>query len=595
LAIKEIINFEMIIHEHRLIIVNLKTKIILISVCLTIIGIILTVFVVIPQLKSYSFIFNNATENFSVGVSLSEVDNSFIEEYKPKYQRAFDVLHYNIDIQLFPAKEEIKGDVEIKILVNDNSQKEIELNFYDNLKIDLLTLNSKKTEYKREEKKLILKVENNFTDTIFIKAVYHGKPKRLGFGSFTFDKSYQEPLVYTLSEPVFASTWFPCIDVPDDKAMADIFITNDSTYTSLSNGKLIAIQTVGSKKKFHWKTYYPISTYLISIYSANYRSFSDKYISINGDTVNLYCYATARNFDNAVKDFSDHKEYLRVFEELFGEYPFPKEKYAVAEFGWNFGAMEHQTITGLGSRYITGKKFFQDMIIHELAHHWWGNAVGLKTWKDIWLNEGFSTYSEALYWEKKSGFDALKTTLQPKFGEFSTSTLFNPEINMFIKMVYDKGAWVLHMLRKEIGDDLFFKLLKTYYSTYKYKNASTDDFKNLAQNISNKNLTHFFDQWVYKGIGIIELDVNWSVTKKNDSYLTKVYLNQLQNGYDIYKFPIDIKFVSDSSSNSLVKTFYVERKKETFSFISKYKTWEIIIDPDKWLLAKYKVTKVVTE
>ncbi|MBM4170338.1 MAG: M1 family metallopeptidase [Ignavibacteria bacterium] len=570
---------------------QLKTKVLLFIATLILMGMILTVFIVIPQLKNYSVFLKHANENFSVGISLSEVDEIYLDDYKPKYLRSFDVLHYNIHIQLFPDKEEIKGDVEIKILVNDKSQKEIELNFYENLKIDLLTLNSKILRFKREEKKITLVGGNIFTDTILIKAVYHGKPKRLGFGSFTFDKSYGKPLVYTLNEPVFASTWFPCIDVPDDKAMADIFITNDSAYSSLSNGKLISVKNVENKKTYHWKTYYPISTYLISIYSAIYKSHSDKYITAKGDTIDLYCYATPENFENAIKDFSDHKEYLSVFEELFGEYAFQKEKYAVAEFGWNFGAMEHQTITGLGTRYITGKKFFQDMIIHELAHHWWGNAVGLKTWKDVWLNEGFSTYSEALYWEKKSGFDALKTTLQPKFGDFSTGTLYNPEINLFIKMIYDKGAWVLHMLRKEIGDELFFKLLRIYYDTFKYKNASTEDFKNLAQNISNKNLAHFFDQWVYKGVGIIDLDIKWTVNKETGSYLNKIYLNQVQNGYDIYKFPIDIKFVSDSSINSLLKTFYVNDKTETFSVVTKYKPREIIIDPEKWLLAKCKVAK----
>ena len=138
--------------------------------------------------------------------------------------------------------------------------------------------------------------------------------------------------------------------------------------------------------------------------------------------------------------------------------------------------MENQTITGIGSQFITGKKFFADMMIHELSHHWWGDAVTVKSWKDIWLNEGFATYSEALYWEKKSGFNALKSTLSSKFSSFGSGTLYNPIGNLFSRMIYDKGAWVLHMLRKEIGDENFFTLLIIFFSKKYYRDKNVYRF-----------------------------------------------------------------------------------------------------------------------
>jgi aminopeptidase N len=444
--------------------------------------------------------------------------------------------------------------------------------------------------YDRSEKLLSIHKPDLNIDTADIKIVYEGTPKNLGFGSFNFERIENHNQVYTLNEPVYASTWIPCVDLPDDKALADIFITNDSSYVSVSNGKLIDVNTNGKRKTYHWKTIYPISTYLMALYSANYTSVSQKYLSVSGDTMNISYYALPKNIENAKRDFSDHPKYIKTFEELFGAYPFVKEKYSVAEFWWQSGAMENQTITGIGSNYISGRKFFSDMLIHELAHHWWGNAVGPKTWKDIWLNEGFATYSEALYWEKQSDIRALQSTLRSKFGMFPKGTLYNPGDAIFGSLVYNKGAWVLHMLRKEVGDEKFFKILRTYFKKYEYGNASTNDFKIVCEDIAKKNLKIFFDQWVFKGEGIIELDGTWSVKKIGENFITTIKIKQLQNGYDIYKFPLDIKLVSAKEEGSETSTVRIEGREVILNLESKNKTIDIILDPDGWLLAKIDIS-----
>jgi aminopeptidase N len=520
-------------------------------------------------------------------MNLKDIDEKFIANYNVKGQKSFDVLHYSINIELLPDEKRIKGNVAIILKVNNLDEQYLTLNFYDNMKVNEVLLNDKQVEFTRSKTNLVIKQDRLNRDTIVVKLKYEGEPKRLGFGSFNFDEMNGKKLIYTLNEPVFASTWYPCIDIPDDKALADISITNDSSYVSLSNGKLIAITNSGSKRTYHWKTFYPISTYLIAIYSGDYKTHYQKYVSISKDTVDLFCYALPDKFEDAVRDFTDHNKYLRVFEELFGFYPFINEKYSIAQFNWVYGAMEHQTITGIGTDYITGRKFFQDMIIHELAHQWWGNAVGPKSWKDIWLNEGFSTYSEALYWEKTSGFDALKTTLAAKTGTFKNGTLYNPDRNLFSSLVYDKGAWVLHMLRKEIGDSTFFKLLRNYYDRFKYKNASTRDFQKITEEFSKKNLSRFFDQWIFKGQGIIETEYDYQTNPTDEGFITKINIKQLQNGYDIYKFPLDIKFIYENDSS--IQTFYVTKKEETIIIETKYKPLEIYLDPDKWLLATFTI------
>jgi aminopeptidase N len=273
---------------------------------------------------------------------------------------------------------------------------------------------------------------------------------------------------------------------------------------------------------------------------------------------------------------------LRFFAETFGEYPFIKEKYGVAEFLWRLGAMEHQTITGVASNIIGGKNFFLDIYIHELAHHWWGNAVGPKSWKDIWLNEGFSTYSEALYYEFKSGKSALRSAMLSKSqGSFSTA-LGNPGSFLFSGTVYNKGAWVLHMLRWELSDNTFFRALKEYYEKFKYSNASTEDFKTVCELISGVNLTKFFDQWL-KGTGKIELLYNWTTEKSATDYETIISIEQIQDEYDSYFFHLGMNFRYHNDELESYK-FNIDSRTSELTVRSKYKPVEIILDPDDWLL-----------
>lgn len=532
--------------------------------------------------KNLVYTFNQNTVSFAM--QLKDYEKNFIYEYNPEIQKKLDVLNYDIDIELIPKAKTIIAKNTITIKFNDNNLRTIPINFYNNLIIDSIKVNKKSVKYKREDKLIYLLVEDKI-DTAYVEINYRGTPKNLGFGSFVFSENEKHSFIYTMNEPVFASTWLPCVDRPDDKAYMQINITNDSSLTSLSNGKLISVINRGDKKTFSYKTFYPISTYLIAIYSGKYVSKEMKINSITNDEISLSYFLFPSDYQNGLLDFSDHPDYINTFEKLFAPYPFIKEKYSVAEFLWQNGAMEHQTITGIGSNFISGKKFFSDMLIHELAHHWWGNAVSPKSWKDIWLNEGFATYSEALYWENKAGYDALKSTLQSKFDNFDSGTLYNPVGELFSRLVYDKGAWVLHMLRKEIGDQNFFSSLKLYFNTYKYSNASTNDFKLICEKISGRDLNYFFDQWIYKGKGIINLAYDWNY----DSEKQKLIINfeQQQKGFNVFKFPIDIA-INLKSGKRILKNLYVEKKLQRFFIDVEENPINLELDPNKWLLATFE-------
>lgn len=527
-------------------------------------------------------------KTISMGLEFKELNDEMSSQKVMPAKGEMDVLHYDIKIELETSKKNINGDVTITLLLNNPGIKTIPINFCKNLFIKNLTLNGNPASYNQEEKLLIVENNAEMKDTAKIRVQYSGTPKSLGFGSFTFETHENHPFVYTMNEPVYASTWLPCVDIPTDKALMDMFVTNDSCCVSLSNGKLVDIKINGSEKTYHWKTFYPISTYLIAIYSGQYKSYSQKYFSIMKEPIELTYYAFPDNLENVKKDCEDHPDYLAVFEKLFGPYPFAKEKYSVAEFLWQAGAMEHQTLTGIGSNFMSGRKFFKDILIHELAHHWWGNAVGPKTWKDIWLNEGFATYSEALYWEKAAGFSALQSTLAAKRNSFADGILHEPGNSLFSRLVYDKGAWVLHMLRREVGDEVFFRILKHYFSMYKYRNASTGDFKSLCETLSGKNLKFFFDQWVYQGEGRIELEYKWEVIKQDNYELVTIEIEQVQNGYELYKFPLDIRLVFGEDETE-TKSIYVNNIRQKFTFTAEKSPVNIQLDPEKWLLADFEL------
>lgn len=527
-----------------------------------------------------------SSPEFQLLVQYKSTQPDNLEKYITPVQRLIDVLHYDINIDLHPEKEIIDGDVTVTGLLLDRSATQIDLNLYENMRISGLWLNGKVAEYEQDDTRLTIPLKSFDADTFKIRVKYEGKPKKLGFASFSFDKFDNKSVVFTLNEPVFASTWYPCDDRPDDKALVDISITNDSSKVSVSNGTLVDIKTRNDRRTYHWKTHYPISTYLTCFYSADYSHFNEKYVTAQKDSMNIDYYAFPEHLDMAKEDFKGHPAMISFFSGIFGEYPFIREKYGVAEFLWQMGAMEHQTITGIGSNFLNGRRFFNEFYIHELAHQWWGDAVSPATWKDIWLNEGFASYCEALYAEHEYGFAAYKSTMQGKFSSHFRGTLYNPQSGLFSSTVYDKGAWVVHMLRWELGDSTFFSTLRRYYEKFKYKNASTQDFIKVCEDVSHRDLGYFFRQWVFDGDESIKLSYNWKqVDSGSNNQVVRISVKQEQTHYPVFKFPLEVSIKLDNQENEQKQVVYVDSREKEIEIKTAGSVNDVKLDPDGRLLA----------
>lgn len=507
------------------------------------------------------------------------------DNYVHAKQLSLDILHYDLEISLDIKNKKIDGRALITGISKVTLLDTIVFNFYDNMAISTLLMNNNEQRYTRSDNKIFIPCAITEKDTFRISIVYSGTPLMEDYTSFVFGEINEIPLVYSINEPISASRWFPSNDIPTDKVLLDMRITADSNLVSISNGKLISVNSSNDKKTYYWKTIYPISTYLISLNTSKYAHFEDTYTGLLNQKMDIHYFPVINHLEEAKTDWEDHPQMIKVFAELFGEYPFIEEKYGVTEFLWMSGAMEHQTITSVGYNLSTGRKYFNDILIHELAHQWWGNAVGPATWKDIWLNEGFATYSEALYDEALYGKGGLSGAMNRFYSIYFNGTLYNPE-ELFSKTVYDKGAWVLHMLRNEIGENTFFALLRNYFETYKYKNASTNDFKALAEKMSGKDLTKFFDQWVFTGEGIPMIEYGKVLKKEKNKLYLDLELRQIQEQSIVYDIPIRIKIYYKNNSDEIIK-LRLNKREELFRIELKDEIEQIAFDPDTHILASF--------
>lgn len=390
--------------------------------------------------------------------------------------------------------------------------------------------------------------------------------------------------------PNRAQNWLPCIDYLSDKAFVDFYITAPVHYQVIANGSLKEQSNLNQNYTYHhWQSSVPLPTDVMVIGIAK---FAVQHLGkVNNIPISSWVYP--QNKEDGFYDYAVADKILTYFIKTIGNYPY--KKLANVQSKTRFGGMENASNIFYYEKSVTGKQDHEDLLAHEIAHQWFGDSATESDWPHLWLSEGFATYLTNLYLENNSNKETLDTRLkkqrqkiiafskkwQKPVVDFNTTNL----MRLLNANSYEKGGWFLHMLRRKLGDNLFNKALRTYYDTYKLKNADTEDFQKIVQQVSEKDLEVFFNQWLYK-VGQPKLDVQWSFNHKK----IKITIAQVQGFDTVFNFPLSIKFIFKDNS-SIIKTFNISQKTEAFKFQSDKEIIKIELDPNTDLLFEEGIVK----
>jgi aminopeptidase N len=507
-----------------------------------------------------------------------------------------DAIYYKLNLSITYSPQYLKGEVMVGLKSKQNNLDNVLLDLRNNMKADSIKIGNKKLSFSQTNNQLAIKLDKsyNLQESFFLKIYYQGKPETGAFGVFSFGTHglSKEPAIWSLSEPFGSSWWFPCKDTPADKAdSSDVWITMPKFFVSVSNGKLMqVIENQDNTKTYQWQNRYPIAPYLISIACSNYAEHKNYYKYTTKDSMLVHHYIYPEQLNSFTKTQLDETVFmLDLFSKKFGQYPFIKEKYGHASCGFG-GGMEHQTCSSMGG-YSSG------LVAHELAHQWFGDKITCKNWENIWLNEGFASFAEAIYAEAKNGQSAYQSTINnfAQNAKFASGTVYvqnpNDEGSIFnYSRSYAKGAMVLHMLKGIMGEAQFYKALQAYLnSEFAYNVATTEDFQKIVEGVYGQKLDYFFKQWIY-GENYPKYTYTWSPKSNTDgTFKLNLKIEQSQNSNPaFFTMPVDIK-ITNSQGESVV-TLFVDKASQTFEIPNlKSIPTAVSFDPEN------KILKNVTE
>jgi len=503
----------------------------------------------------------------------------------------YDVKFYGLDLNVSDTSTYLSGSVSIYALASADGLEQVRLELSALLTVDSVRSGGEDVDFLHTEDELFINLSETAGtgDVISLTVYYHGLGTGSGITSGVFRKISQTwsiPITYTLSEPFDSKNWFPCKQSLTDKAdSVFVFLSTDNHLKAGSNGLLTAsVPLPDNRIRYEWKSFHPVAYYLISFAVAAYGEYSfwaPNEAGTDSIFIQNYIYPQESYLLQNQAAIKQTGEFIWLFSDLFGKYPFADEKYGHC-LTLQGGGMEHQTMTSLVN-------FSYLLVAHELAHQWFGNSVTCSTWQDIWVNEGFASYSEYLalqYLRSQEDADSWLMQAQGFIKSEPGGSVYLPaddasnEDRIFdYRLSYKKGAAIIHMIRQEVGDDaLFFEILRDFLNTHLNGNASGEDFKETLENKTGRSFDGFFDQWYY-GEGYPMHSLEWQ--HRNDT----LYIRSLQSvtaSTPLFTVLLEIKVDLEEKDTTLVF-----RQEETFSEWAVYLPGYVIgihPDPNHWLL-----------
>ncbi len=508
-------------------------------------------------------------------------------------QLQYNVLHYDIDIAINASSHEVEGIVIITLesLVDELSQVDFDADDVLNiLSVSIIGYPAPSWNHITDLISITLPAGLATGEQIQVEITYNGFPESASDPGLFFRSYNSVPVIYTLSEPWGARTWYPCKDYPDDKALFDISIAVDPSLFATSNGEYIGQSDTthwgAPYTRYQWRENYPMANYLFSVAISDYVRLDDYFVYAPGETMLVTSYVYPSKVAAAEIDLSVHVPALEFFSSIFGLYPYIDEKYGVALCSIG-GGMEHQTLTSYGAAFINGTHYYDWILVHELAHQWFGNLVTCKDWTHIWLNEGWASYSEALWAEHLGGSVELRSYMEgkdiPQY--WDGPILRDPDNNdpwyYFNNVVYSKAAWVLHMLRHIMGDGPFFDATRAYLNDprFRFSYADTDDFTGIFEEYYGASLDWFFDPWLTRED---RPDYTWSWDTFIIDETGHLAISVLQNQPAPYTMPVDFRITTWTEVIDTV--LWIVEAEESFHITTDDSILDVEIDPDHWIL-----------
>lgn len=503
--------------------------------------------------------------------------------YSPENLRSdtIDIIKYTINLNISDfVSDTIRGNTKVRFAPKLNGQNKIRLDLLK-MKIDSVKLSNTTLAYTYNDTivKVVLGNNYNTTDTLDVVVYYHGKPQGdpSGWGGFYFNGNYAFNLGvgFGAKPHNYGRVWFPCFDNFVEKSLYEFNITTDTLKSAFCNGELMSDVKSGNLRTRNWVLNKEIPSYLASVSVADYAQVTWT-TTVNSGTIPIILAARPSDTTAIKNGFVNLKIAIIGFENYYGPYVWNRVGYCLVPFG--SGAMEHATNISYPAAAAGNLAYEADLMAHELSHHWWGDLMTCETQEDMWLNEGWASYSEYMFREWKYGYNSYITNLRTThddmvhFAHFREGKFWPvsgvPHQYTYGDHVYRKGAIMAHNLRTYLGDTDFFNGLKYVMAQKAYKTMNSAEFKSLLETSSGKNLTSYFNNWVF-GVGWPHFSVDSInyVPQGVGSYIATVYVKQKLTGATTYftDVPLEMSFFN-SNWQPTVKTFTMNGSAQSFTF-----------------------------
>ena len=520
----------------------------------------------------------------------------FLIAFNSFAQSNIDVLHYKFNVELNNNNDSIYGKAIIKVIANEN---------INSATFDLsgLSVNGKgmvvgyvltdwKTQkpitWKHENNKLIIYDAHRKGDTVAFTISYKGIPND---GLIISTNKYGDRTFFADNWPNRAHNWIPCKDEPGDKASFEFIVKAPSEYEVISNGELAEEKNLADNLTItHWSEDIPLSTKVMVIGVAR---FAVKQYADSPPDIPVSAWVYPQDSITGFHNYSVAPEIIKFYSDYIAPYPY--NKLANVQSKTIFGGMENASCIFYYEASAEENRSQEDLLAHEIAHQWFGDMASEKSFPHLWLSEGFATYFTDMYLESRYGTDSMNRRLTEErrrvisFAKRSDKPVvdsISSLMNLLDANSYQKGGWILHMLRRQMGDSTFHTFIRTYYDHYKGSNANTNDLEQIAEEVSQQDLHTFFKQWLYTP-GIPQLTIQWKYDDQKKNVLVTVNQTQSEGAF---QFPLQIKL--ESRDTSKITTLNITKQTETFSIPVASPVNNIIADPNTDLLFDGKVEKM---